>query len=811
MSEQVKRKTPFAGWGLLIITTILVYLLDHPLGPLPAIGRLTDPINGCWANAEPVNKDFSAVPAFPQMQHNATVWFDERLVPHIHADNDHDLFFLEGYLHASFRLWQMDMETRAAAGRVSEVVGQKALFFDRTQRRKGMVFAAENSLKAMEAEPRTKLMMDAYTEGINNYIASLSYRAYPLEYKLMGFVPEKWTNLKTSLLLKYMADDLTGKTDDIALTYLRSVLPKAELGLLFPERIEGASPVIPQGTVFEKPSLPVPTAPPDSVAFPHFKSTDFGEKREDGKGSNNWAISGSRTASGAAILCNDPHLGLNLPSLWYEIQLQSPDMNVYGASLPGAPGVIIGFNDSLTWGFTNNYRDVKDFYLIKPVPGNKSKYWFAGKQLDFSKRIERIAVKGSPDFIDTINYTIHGPVMYDDNYKTKDGLNKMLAVCWMAHRATNELLAVYLMNRAKDYSQFAAAILNFQCPAQNIAYADRAGNIAIWGQGQFVNKWKDQGRFVMNGSDSTTLWKELIPMRENPHILNPQQGYISSANQVTTDSTYPYWYNGSGFVNLRAWRIDKLLSGIHKATIQDMFTLQQDTYSLLAANTLPIMLKYLPDTLPVKKWNDMADALRKWDYTLSAESEAATIYQVWWGFVCRDMWSPILSKAIPDHLLPLQERAMQFLQTDIDPARHASVEGYWADIVKNSFNETVDSIMKLEQTTGTEWYKVKNTTVAHLTKLPAFSYDHLKIGGWGNTINAAKGDHGPSWRMVVQMGKEIEAYGVYPGGQSGNPGSKYYAGFLDHWVEGKYYRLQFLPNTDKQNNSTIKYTWTVNH
>ena len=794
---------PGRVWGgvvLLVMTTVLVYLLDHPLGSLPAIGSLIDPVNGCWANAEGVHKDFSGDYKFPGIQQETTVWYDSLMIPHIHAANEHDLYFLEGYIHATFRLWQMDMETRAAAGRVSEVIGEKGLKFDRKQRYKGMGYAAENSLRAMEADPRTKQMMDAYTEGINTYIASLNYRTYPFEYKLMGFAPEPWSNLKISLLLKYMADDLTGGTNDIALTYLRDVLPKEELNLLFPDVIPGSTPVIPKGTFFDKPSLTIPAAPPDSIAFPHFTPADYGEKREDGKGSNNWAISGSRTASGAAILCNDPHLGLNLPSLWYEVQLQAPGMNVYGVSLPGTPGIIIGFNDSLTWGFTNNYRDVKDFYLIKPVADNRNKYWFAGKQLDFTKRVEVIKVKGKPDIVDTVDYTIHGPVTYAEQNAKDGGLRKPLAMCWMGHRGTNEMLAIYLLNKAKNYNEFVDAILNFQCPAQNMGYADRAGNIAMWGQGQFVNKWKDQGKYVMDGSDSATLWKELIPMRENPHVLNPAQGYLCAANQVTTDSTYPYLYNGSGWVNLRAWRINDVLSGMPKATINDMFALQNDVYSILAANTLPVMTGELLSSADKSETAvKYLDILKKWNYCLDAESPAATAYQVWWSYLRKEICQPLAK--VPNQLLPLEERTMQILQADT--ARR------FGNLITMSFNKMVDSIKILEQTSGTNWYKVKNTTVAHLTKLPALSYDHLKIGGWGNTVNAAKGDHGPSWRMVVQMGKEIEAYGVYPGGQSGNPGSKYYAGFLNDWVEGKYYRLQFLPNTDKQDNNSLKYTWVV--
>lgn len=793
---------------MVIITTVLVYILDHPLGAMPALGRLLDPVNGCWASAEPVRQDFNEQMALPGLKASVKVWMDERLVPHIHAGNDHDLYFAEGYIHARFRLWQMDMETRAAAGRISEVVGAKGLGFDRKQRRKGMVYAAEQSLKVGDANPISKLSMDAYTEGINAYITTLTFRSFPLEYKLLGFAPEKWTNLKSALLLKYMADDLTGKTDDMALTYLRDVLPKRDLELLFPSRISGSTPVIPTGTAFAPASLAKPAAPADSLAFPHYKLADFaGEAREDGKGSNNWAISGSRTASGAPILCNDPHLGLNLPSLWYEVQLQTPDMNAYGVSLPGTPGIIIGFNDSLAWGFTNNYRDVKDFYEIKTVAGDKSKYWFNGKQVAFNTRVERISIKGKPDMLDTVKYTVQGPVMYDEHYAEKGLLHKTLAMSWMAHRPTNELLSVYMLNHARNYEQFVEAILHFECPAQNMVYADRSGNIAMWGQGQFVNKWKDQGVYIMNGTDSSTMWKELIPMRENPHVLNPAQGYVSSANQTVTDSTYPYWYNGN-FVELRAWRINEVLGQMQHAKISDMFGLQNDTHSYLAERALPIMLGYVAN---VKDTN--LEALRKWNFDLQSESVAATAFQVWWYYFFNDTWKDELAN-VPDNFAPLMERTLQLMQTDtamkyFDDIRTSRRE-YLRDIVVKSFDEAHDSIAKLSEHGSTAWYAAKNTSVIHLTRLAPFSFDHLKTGGWGNTVNAMKGNHGPSWRMVVQMGKdEIEAYGVYPGGQSGNPGSKYYADFLDHWVEGKYYRLLFLPNKAEQNNKELKYTWNI--
>lgn len=788
----------------LIVTTILVYLLDKPMGSLPALGRLLDPVNGAIAAAEPTNTNFSKEFTFESLQQPVTVSIDERLVPHINAANDHDAYFMQGYIHAYFRLWQMDLQTRAAAGRVSEILGEKALKFDRDQRRKGMVYGAENSLKAMEADPRSKQMLDAYTEGVNNYISELEYRDYPIEYKLMGFKPEAWTNLKCALLLKYMADDLTGYTEDIALTVLRQKMKVIDatgssdelFNFVFPERIAGTIPIIPKDTIGQMASLQAHEAPADSLACVSLDASAFEMEENEGKGSNNWALSGSKTKSGVPILCNDPHLGLNLPSLWFEIQLTAPGMNVYGASLPGSPGVVIGFNDNISWGFTNNYRDVKDFYLVKPA--SKNTYWFAGKELAYTKRLEKIAIKGKADFIDTIHYTIQGPVIYDEHYHGPGGLKLPVAMCWMAHRPSNEVLSLYLLNRSNNYEEYVKAIQQFLCPAQNMLYADKAGSIAIWGQGQFINKWKGQGRYVMDGSDSSTLWKENIPVSENPHALNPVQGYLASANQTVTDTTYPYWYNGY-FYEFRSWRINNVLRNTQQATVQDMFALQNDVHSVLAETVLPALLQYLPPSGSLSdKEKEWLQYLGSWNDDLSADSKPATVFMVWWHFIEKKFGNV---GNVPDDLHIKPERLMQMFTQgdDMFPIDRDAFYG--------CFKQAVDSLDKLKQTNKLQWARAKNTTINHLTKIPAFGYADLDIGGWGNVVNAVKGNHGPSWRMVVQMSKEIEAYGVYPGGQSGNPGSKYYATFLDKWVKGEYYRLHFYKADNKD--TFVKYTWTI--
>ncbi len=768
-----------------------VLLLNHPVGSIPALGRLLNPVNGYFANAEAASeKGQSFLLPGEKLQQPVTVTFDERLIPHITARNDEDLYFAQGYAHAYYRLWQMAMQTRAAAGRISEVAGAKAFVFDRTQRRKGMVWAAENSLKAMEANPNTRKILDAYTRGVNAYISSLSFKNYPLEYKLMSFAPEPWTNLKCALLLKYMADDLTGASDDIAMTYLRDLLPPAELDNLYPDKAAGSMPVIPAGTAFAAPSQRVPPVPQGEL-FVHFDTAKAGKtaqyrqlppKQASGIGSNNWALDGSRTSNGAAILCNDPHLGLNLPSIWYELQLTAPGINCYGVSIPGAPGIVIGFNDSLSWGFTNNYRDVKDFYEIRSE--DPRLYFFDGKEIPFNVRYEKIYTKGQETpFTDTIRFSIQGPLMYDESFPEPSGSGKKLAVTWMAHRATNELLSLYLLNRATGYEQFVTAIQHFECPAQNFIYADRLGNIALWGQGRFVNKWKDQGKFVMRGDISATLWGDTLPMQENPHVLNPPMHYLTSANQAVTDDTYPYWYNGD-FTEFRSWAIHHFLGDSLRKSAADMMQLQNNNWSYLASRLYPLL---------------QAQGLftQSWDNNYQAESKTALAFQLTWQNLYNNIWQDEF-RNIPDKLYPSAERTLQLLLQDsasayYDDRATPQHEGL-RDIVQRSYRQATDSISKLEKAGQTQWYQVKNTSVNHLAKLPAFSYTGLPTGGWGNTINAMKQNHGPSWRMVVELGKDkIEAHGVYPGGQSGNPGSRYYASFLDYWVKGQYYTLNFKP------------------
>ncbi|MBW7936753.1 MAG: penicillin acylase family protein, partial [Flavobacteriales bacterium] len=330
---------------LAILSAGLFYVLQFGVAHIPPAGKFLNPFSGFWANAEPAKPVIKESLSIAGLQDEVTVVYDDRLVPHIFAKNAHDLFFAQGYITATNRLWQMEFQTHFAAGRVSEIVGEKTLELDRMQRRKGLMYAAELTVEAFDSDTLAKDILESYSDGVNAYISSLTYKTLPLEYKLLNYYPEPWSKLKSALLLKYMADMLTGKSMDIELSNAISLLGEEITELIYPDFPDTLiDPIVPVGTTFPHTDIHLDTP---SVIGIHQHYNVESEKTSDNIGSNNWAVSGSKTKTGAPILCNDPHLQLNLPSIWYEIQLSMPDYNVYGVSLPGSPAVIIGFNNDI--------------------------------------------------------------------------------------------------------------------------------------------------------------------------------------------------------------------------------------------------------------------------------------------------------------------------------------------------------------------------------------------------------------------------------------------------------------------------------
>jgi penicillin G amidase len=790
-----------------VVTAGLTFALNKQFGKVPPMGKFISPQHGFWQNAEPDGKSFDEELNLTGMKGKAEVYFDDRLVPHVFAENDEDLYFIQGYLHAKFRLFQMDLQTKAAAGRASEIAGPIAINFDKEQRRLGMVYAAENAMKEIEKDPLSKKVYDAYTNGINAYIGSLKEADVPLEYKLLNIQPEKWSNLRTALLLKMMAKMLSSGTEsDLAQTNAQSIFIPEELKKIYPQVPDSLVPIVPKGTVFDKPGIvPVQPVSADSLYLASKKVIAETEisKPDINNGSNNWVVAGTKTKSGAPILCNDPHLELTLPSIWYEMQLKTPTSNAYGVSLPGAPFIIIGFNDSISWGITNSQRDVKDYYEIKFKDKTKSEYWFNNqwKKTD-TLREERIKVKGGSDILDTVAYTIFGPVMFDESHPdTLSRIKRNLAVRWTAHDPSNEGMALYNLNRANNYDDYTKAIQGFQCPGQNFVFASKTGDIAIWQQGKFPARWNRQGLYVMPGQDSSYMWQGFIPQPENPHAKNPASGFLQSANQRPVDSTYPYFIPGS-YITARGITISNLLAPMSGITVDDMMKLHSNYFNTLAEDAKSILLGYINEAGLNSEEKRLLGLYKSWDLLASPNSKGQTIYQCWFDSLEAEIWTDELTQVKPKAPQPGEQILMELLKKDtalsfIDNINTPAKETLY-DVVTTAFKKAVTGLLIKEKEGKLEWWKFKNPTVYHLIKdLKGFARPGLQVGGDGNIINAITHSHGPSWRMIVQMTTPTEAYGVYPGGQSGNPGSKYYDNFLDSWVAGKYNKLWFMRDGDK--------------
>jgi penicillin amidase len=785
----------------LLFTIALVYFLNRSWNfgkPIPPLGKFLDPFHGFWRNAEsgnvkPTEENFAG------LKDEVSILYDSALIPHIYARNEEDLFFTQGYLTAMYRLWQMEFQTHAAAGRIAEIIGPAALDFDRGQRRLGMVYAAQNSITEMEKDSATRMIAHRYCDGVNAFIQSLDYEKLPLEYKLLDYWPEQWTPLKSSLLLKYMAKTLNIRDKDFEMTNALKLFGKETLDLLFPDNEHVGDPIVdnPNGWNFKPISLDkvAPALPKDFVQINQL------EKPPPDIGSNNWAVSGSKTASGSPILCNDPHLDLNLPSIWYIIHLSAPGINAMGGSLPGVPTVISGFNDSIAWGETNAQRDLVDWFKIEFKDKSKKEYLSNGAWKPTKKVIEKFSAKGKPDSFDTVIYTHHGPVTYDESYHG-DSEKNHYAFRWIAHDPSNEFLTFYLLNKGRNHRDYMEALNHYTSPAQNFVFACVNGDIAMRIQGKYPVRRAEEGRFVLDGTKTSDEWQAFIPNDQNIAYKNPARGFISSANQYPVDDTYPYYITATEFEAYRNRRINQLLSASKSITPQDMMKLQGDNYNLKASESLPGWLKMLDSTKLAPEEKESFQKLKAWDFNNSITSEGASYYEAWLKTIYPMIWDEIFDSRLPlpqptDYItIKLIKEKPDFSFFDIKSTAEKETA---VDIVRKSFSESVKSIekWKQEKKKNPEWAEFKDSYIQHLARLAPFSY-HVKHGGNESIVNAHTKIHGPSWRMVVSLEKQgVKAWGVYPGGQSGNPGSPFYNNMINVWTADHYFNLHFNSSAEQ--------------
>ena len=789
----------------LFIIIGLGYALSIKLGPAPPLGNFISPSHGFWVNSEEKESTIPAMLNIDGLENEVSVTYDESLFPHIFAKNNNDLYFAQGYVTAKDRLWQMEFQTYAAAGRLSEIVGDKALDYDKTARRKGMVFAAKNTIKAMESEQEISEGVNAYTKGINAYINSVSQAELPFEYKLLGYRPEPWTNLKTALLLKYMANDLSFGEKDLQNTNALAVFGREKLDLLFPDMDTPLDPIVdkPNEWNFE----PIRKDSSSIEKVDEVVTNELVPEPSVYNGSNNWAVSGSKTKSGNPILSSDPHLGLSLPSLWYTIQLSSPDVNVMGASLPGSPNVIIGFNDSIAWGVTNAQRDLVDWYKITFKDDTHNEYKLDGKWIKTEKKIEEIKVAGGESVYDTVLYTHFGPVMFDDTFHPSSE-KKYYALRWIAHDQSLEALAFYKLNRAQNHADYMAALDYYSAPAQNFAFASAHGDIAMRIQGKYPNKSLEEGKFLLDGSTTEHDWT-FIPFEHNVMDLNPERGFISSANQYPADSTYPYYITARSFESYRNRRINTRLRTMDSIVVEDLMKLQNDNYQLKAEESLPYFISVV-DTLNLNNKEKQAlSVLKKWDYYNEIDSEGASYYEAWWDTLYRLSWDELIASKVAlgyptaYNTIKLLKENPYFDLFDLETTSKKE-NGY--DIITQSFKDMAIAMDNRGQdsTITMGWADYKQTYVKHLLRLNPFGTYNIPIGGNHNIVNATSENHGPSWRMVVDLDPNgVKAYGVYPGGQSGNPGSIHYDDMIDDWAAGNYFDLYLLTSPDAEPSHTL--------
>ena len=780
------------------LTVAFTFLLNKPFNGVPALGKVLSPHQGFWQNAE--NEAITAPSewSLPGLKEPVTIRFDEQLIPHIFAQNNEDLFFAQGFVTAYHRLWQMEFQMLAAAGRVSEIIGSDGLQYDREKRRRGLTYGAQRSLEEWQKDTTSYRMIEAYTKGVNAYISQLSYAEYPLEYKLLDYAPEPWTEFKTSLLLKEMCDQLSRGEADLQNTNALKLWGKTTFDLLYPDLPAILDPVIPKGTPFDFEATPAPR--PD-IQFPLEFSESIIEAPSEQLGSNSFVVGKEKTADGSVLFANEPDLGLNLPTIWYAAHLNSPDYNVFGVTLPGAPAIILGFNDSIAWGNTNAKRDLVDWYLIHFKNERREEYQYDNKWLKTQQIIEKIRIRNEETFYDTVVYTHYGPVVYDRNF-TVNPEKMNLAMRWTAHDPANDIKTFLLLNKAKNYEDFTNAYRHFDGPPQNVSFASAKGDIGIRIAGKFPIKWEEQGKFLLDGRDSRQEWLPWIPFEHQYQILNPAQHFVSSANQHPGDSTYPYYDYDAFFEHYRNRRINDRLRVINDITEKEMMQLQHDNFNYVASESLPMMLDSL--------WKDSVNftsrelkiysTLEAWDYFNEPDREAPTLFELWSRNVFQLVWDEFDQYENLSLRLPKTFQTVHLLRNNPEMAfvdyLETEEKETTGDLYRMAFRLAIEQLDEWTAENGDSyaWYKFKNTTLRHLLRIPAFSVSEIAIGGGPKSVNAANTNWGPSWRMVVKLDSTgTKGWGVYPGSQSGNPGNPTYAHMINDWARGHYHDLLFEP------------------
>ena len=863
---------------LLLAIFFSIHLLNNKLFDLPPIAKLLDPFHGY---AKIKTNDRKNIFDEKIISNIEIVW-DENYIPHIFAENDNDLYFAQGYVVARDRLWQMDFISRVYEGRLSEILGYNhaILTNDRFMRTVGITEGAKQSLSSIAVceqkesinqswnglessctgeitilEPKIYNMLTSFSKGVNKYINSIAWDELPIEFKILDYQPEYWSPFKTCILLKSMTLTLSGRNSDIVYEVIKQKYGIESAKKLFPELPYFIDPIIPQES-YDIIINEQCENEDSSISYNDDFSNlliDKNNMSNPGIGSNNWAIHSSNTANGYALLANDPHLGLTLPNVWYVMQLSTPNFDTMGATFPGAPGIISGFNNYIAWGETNGESDVSDFYRIIQDPQNSSNYIYDGESVPYDIRVEEIYIRGHAfslpkDTSFIVTSTVHGPILTEKNdyslrkHSSKRGIEAPFdyAFRWTAHSKTGEIKSFYELNRSKNYEEFISALSTFDCPGQNFIYADIEGNIGVYHTGKIPISCQ---KGVLPGEKKQYFWgfedtAKFIPRIHLPQAFNPKQGFLSSANQYPVSGDYPYDLNGKYWPAYRGSRINDFISNKivqrEKIHINDMKKLHNDSFNKFASILLPLILNSIEDPLLDEKNKDLDDVfykLKSWDYVHDTSGAEGLIFDTWFDELNNRIWQKLFddtsvedinnSTMYPncDVLIDIimeNENSVWF--DNINTAKKEDFQFIALETFKKSVNHVKPYLSQNKQNNGEINYKFStNKDIKHLlgtNKFKAFSRLDVLISGsrWSpNAIKVKSGAlYGPSWRYIVELKKDsITAMGIYPGGQSGSPANKNYDNYIDSWARGDYLDLNYTPYKHKEKLKTQKSTITL--
>jgi len=759
---------------------------------------------------------------------------DANGIPHIYADNTHDLMFAQGFVHAQDRFWQMDFWRHTTAGRLSELVGQSQVGTDKFLRTIGWRRVAEQEYARSDAE--MKAVLEAYAAGVNAYIGARSYADLGLEYSalaLNGFdptrKPEPWSPVDSLAWAKAMAWDLGGNMDDEIYRANLSQWLGAERAAEFLVDPPDNHPVI----------LPSPAL--SGLKLDNLRAriaearalfgSGFGDDRR-GLGSNNWVIGGARSETGRPLLANDPHLGIQMPAIWYLVGLHcrtiTPDCpyNVAGYSLAGDPGIVIGHNDRIAWGVTNVNPDVQDLFIEKINPANPNQYEVNGQWVDMTLVEETINVLNGEPVTVTVRYTRNGPILddvYDSGDLIKNGvtvgevtLNERyaLALRWTALEPGQIFRSVMHLNRARNWEEFRQALRDWSVPSQNFVYADVDGNIGYQMPGNVPIRRQGNGAQPVPGWTDDYQWTGYIPFDELPFAFNPPQGYIATANQPVVGPEYPYLITATGFdMGYRGQRINELIQADPKISMEDMASIQGDNKNLGAQEVLPFLFNLSFDDPELAR---AQAALRGWDFQMRLDSQPAAIYAAFQAALTRNTFYDEL----PEDLRPGagDESWVRFRRLVAEPY------SAWWDDLSTPASESRDDILRRSLAEGVAYLKERlgaspsgwtwgrlhtstfNNRVFGSTAWPApiralFNRGPFETAGGTSIVNATGYNiqrpdpfavtSVPSMRLIVDVTDFDRTRVIHTTGQSGHPYHAHYIDFADKWRRIEFVSLPF--------------------